>query len=134
MKKFLISLVCVVVVVASFIFAGCDMSDEIENGTYICENPYIKFIYEVDNVHGTNLEVVSEIYVDGVVKEAIARKEHGNIFFYEFQEEDTKPTDGIRMYDNEIYAKFYYKFDDEKHQLILKEWETNNIYHLDKVE
>jgi len=134
MKKFLISLLCAVAVVASFILIGCDMSDEIENGTYISENPYIKFIYDFDKVNGTNYEVASEIYVDGVIKEAMARKEYGNIVFYEFQEEDIKPTDGLRLDDNEIYAKFYYRFDDEKHQLILKEWETENIYHLNKVE
>lgn len=110
------------------------MSDKIENGTYVCENPYIKFTYEFDKVHGVNHEIIQEIYVDGVVKKAITTKGEGRITFYEFQEEDTKPTDGLRLYDNETYAKFYYEFDDEKHQLILKEWETGNVYHLDKVE
>ena len=52
---------------------------------------------------------------------------------YEYQEEDIRPSDGLRLDDNEIYAKFLYEFDDEKKQLILTDRNNGNVYHLDRV-
>lgn len=130
MKKYLLSLMIVLVVVLAILSTGCDMSDKIEDGTYVCENPYIKFTYEF----GVDYKITQEIEADGVVQQAITETGEGRIFFYEYQEEDIRPTDGLRLYDNETYAKFYYKFNDKTKQLILTDEKTGNVYHLDKVD
>lgn len=61
MKKFLISLVCVVFM--SFAFAWCSVADDIEEGTYICQNPYIKYTSDLS----ADYHITQEIEIDNKV-------------------------------------------------------------------
>ena len=126
MKKFLLLIFTLCI---SVVFCSCDWSDRIEYGTYVSKTPYIKFIYD-DNV---DYMITQEIEIDRKVYKAISESGHGEIYLYEYQEEDIRPSDGLRLDDNEIYAKFLYEFDDEKKQLILTDRNNGNVYHLDRV-
>lgn len=130
MKKFLISLVCVVFM--SFAFAGCSVADDIEEGTYICQNPYIKYTSDLS----ADYHITQEIEIDNKVCKAFAFTDFSSrMFFVEYQEEDVKPASGgWSSEDNKKYATFYYEFDDKTKQLILTDEETGNVYYLDKVE
>lgn len=128
MKKFVL-LICVLLICA-FSFYGCDWSDKIVEGTYVCKTPYIQLTYD----YSVNYMITQKIEIDKKVYKAISETGHGEIFLYEYKEDDIRPSDGLRLDDNEIYAKFDYKFDDKKKQLILTDQKTGNVYHLDKVE
>lgn len=127
MKKYIVILLCF----NFLILSGCSWADKIEEGTYICTTPYIKCIY--DSSLGYN--PTAEIEIDRTVYKTFTRIGYdGTISFIEFQEEDVNPTDGWYTEDNETYARFDYKFDSEKKQLILTDMDNGNVYHLDKVE
>ncbi len=129
MKKSRLLLCCIFLFLA-VVLSGCSWADRIEEGTYVCKTPYIKLTYD----YSAKYMITQEIEVDEKVYKAIAETGHGKVFFYEYQDEDVKPSDGLRTDDNEIYAIFYYKFDNNKKQLILTDQETGNRYYLDKVE
>lgn len=126
MKKFLLLIFTLCI---SVVFCSCDWSDRIEYGTYVSKTPYIKFIYDYNIGYMTT----QEIEIDRKVYKAISRSGHGAITFYEYQEEDIRPSDGLIIEDNEVYADFFYEFDDEKKQLILTDRNNGNVYHLDRV-
>ena len=131
MKKLVSLLLCAVSILSVCILSSCTMADKIEEGTYICKTPYIKYIFGIVEHTKTG----DEIEVDREVYKALTQTGYdGTIVFLEYQEEDADPNRGFYDGNNEIYAKFNYKFDDKKKQLILTDWETGNVYHLDKVE
>lgn len=112
--------------------AGCNVSDKIDDGTYICKTPYIE--YSMDSNPTDSSLPTGLIEIDRKVYKAFSvRGYDASIYYYEFQEKDLNSTEGWCSGDNELYARFNYKFDSEKKQLILKDKETGNVYHLDKV-
>ena len=127
MKKFLLLIFTLCI---SVVFCSCDWSDRIENGTYVSKTPYIKYISDSNALYN----ITQEIEIDRKVYQSLAMDYHGGIItYYEYQEEDVKPIDGLVLYDNKEYATFSYKFDDEKKQLILTDRNNGNVYHLDRV-
>lgn len=129
MKKFLISLVCVVFM--SFAFAGCSTADDIEEGKYVCKTPYIEYSFysDIDHVQ------LGKIEVEGTIYDAFLTTGYDAVItFYEYQEAELKPVDGWYLGDNEVYGKFKYRVNDRTNQLILTDEETGNVYHLDKIE
>ena len=128
MKKF--CLLCCIVLFCATVFSGCDAWRGVDNGTYISKTPYIKYISDSNALYN----ITQEIEIDRKVYKAIAMTSQvGVITYYEYQEEDVKPIDGLVLYDNKEYATFSYKFDDEKKQLILTDRNNGNVYHLDRV-
>lgn len=130
MRKVFMKILCAVLISSILVLSGCDWSDMIEEGTYICETPYIKltFDYSADHMLTQEIEVNRKVY------KSIKDVGHGVCYFYEYQEEDIRPVDGLNLCDNEVYAIFDYKFDSKKKQLILTDQDTGNVYHLDKVD
>lgn len=134
MKKYvykILSLCACLLIFVSILF-GCSVADKIEEGTYVCKTPYIKYTEDLS----ADYHITQEIEIDKKVYKAFAFTDFSSrMFFMEYQEEDVKPASGgWTSDDNEQYATFYYKFDDKKKQLILTDQETGNVYHLDKVE
>ncbi len=114
-----------------FVFSGCSWADNIEEGTYVCKTPYIKFTYDLD----VNYNITQEIETDRKVYEAFSQVGYdGTIEFIEYQKDDVQPISGLYYGDNKTYARFDYKFDNNKKQLILTDQKTGNRYYLDKVE
>ncbi len=129
MRKIPLIVSCVLLLLM-IVLSGCNWEDKIDEGTYICTTPYIKLTFDYD----AKYMITQEIEIDMKEYLAIAEIGRGNATLYEYQEEDIKPSDGLNLDDNKIYANFNYKFDSNKEQLILTDKETGNVYHLDKVE
>ncbi len=129
MRKIPLIVSCVLLLFM-IVLSGCDWEKEIDEGTYICKTPYIKLTFD----YNAKYMITQEIEIDRKEYTAIADIGRGKATLYEYQEEDIRPSDGLYLDDNEIYANFNYKFDSNKKQLILTDKETGNVYHLDKVE
>lgn len=125
-----ISFLCCLFIILSAALSGCSWEDKVDEGTYFCKTPYIKLTFD----YNTKYMITQEIEIDRKEYKAITETGHGKILFYEYQEDDIRPSDGLRTDDNELYATFDYKFDSKNKQLILTDRETGNVYHLDKVE
>lgn len=131
MKKSISLLLCIVMLLFVFLTSGCVYADQIEEGTYVSKTPYITVTYDFS----TGDLQTDEIEIDRTVYKAFADIGAVNdIIFIEYQEEDIKSVNGWITEDNETYARFDYKFDSEKKQLILTDMDNGNVYHLDKVE
>ena len=127
MKKFLLLIFTLCI---SVVFCSCDWSDRIENGTYVSKTPYIKYISDSNALYN----ITQEIEIDRKVYQSLAMDYHaGIITYYEYQEEDVKPINGLVLDDNEIYAVFSFKVDRKNNQLILTDDNNGNVYHLDRV-
>ena len=128
MKKF--CLLCCIVLFCATVFSGCDAWRGVDNGTYISKTPYIKYISDSNALYN----ITQEIEIDRKVYKAIAMTSQvGVITYYEYQEEDVKPINGLVLDDNEIYAVFSFKVDRKNNQLILTDDNNGNVYHLDRV-
>ena len=109
---------------------GCDTSDYIEPGKYVCETPYITYTFDKDLGGGLK----DEIELDGKVLPAHVTKDFNSIItYYSYQEEDFEG-EGANLEDNEIYAEFRYSFDNRKHELILTDTTTGITYYLERVD
>ena len=125
MKKSISILLCIMMLFFTFLISGCVYADQIEEGTYVSKTPYIKYIKNLS----LGYTPTAEIEIDRTVYEAFTRTSYvGTIYF------DVIQNDYSKNNDSELYARFDYKFDSEKKQLILTDMDNGNVYHLDKVE
>lgn len=74
---------------SSVLLSGCTTEDTIEEGTYICKTPYIQLTYD----YSVNYMITQEIEIDQKVYKAISETGHGDIFLYEYKEDDIRPSD-----------------------------------------
>ena len=125
MKKSISILLCIIMLFSAFLVSGCVYADQIEEGTYVSKTPYIKYIKNLS----LGYTPTAEIEIDRTVYEAFTETSYvGTIYF------DVIQNDYSKNNDSELYARFDYKFDSEKKQLILTDMDNGNVYHLDKVE
>lgn len=133
MSVFIRKMAVTVLIVSSLLFCiilcGCSTADVIEPGKYVCETPHITYTLDKDGKQQKD-----EIEVNQKVYSAIHTTGYDSIItYYSYQEEDVIG-EAVYLGDNEIYAEFIYSFDSNRHQLILKDTTTANVYHLERVD